>query len=341
MENFKTIIFPSVFERHNSELDKVADNLLDGLKIFLNGEAYIIGNLAFSEGLNPHRTINSSPDDLDYNLFLYAALLLIDNQENRPVYLTTGFPFSTYRINKELAEKIIKGKHIIDYDASTFSDKMKLSKEVNVAKVDILPELQGSILGLRKGKKKVSGNFFIVSIGYGTFEAALSTPSGIVQRTAVSTKGIVYAIDMLIKELEKSYYLGLKTKQQIDNFFQRDYIILNRKRIDIRKMKSEVLNSYYENVISPELRTAFTDIDFAKANKMYITGGGALYPDLIDNFYTEFGEIVDIEVVENPLTLASEGFFLNSLEKKDVLEIPVGLDIGNSNTVLTVSDVKI
>ena len=327
--------FPSIFERHNSELDNVSNDLINGLKIYLNGESYIIGNLALSEGKSPSKNINSAPDDLDYNLFLYSGLLLANFDNNKPIHLTTGFPFSTHKINRDIAKTVIKGKHIIDYDASTFSSESKQSTSVEIAEVEILPEMLGNITALRKGDAKIDGDFFVVSLGYGTFEAVLSTTNGIVQRTAVSTSGLQYAIDIFMKELEKTHYLGLKTKNQIDAAFQNDYVFLNRKRLDIRNLKKNILKSYYQDIISPMLLSAFTDTDFSKAKSLYITGGGALYRDLVNCFVEEFSDIINTEVVKNPLTLASKGYYINSLENIRNGQIAVGLDIGNSNTVLT------
>ena len=330
-------IFPSVFERHNSELDTVSSDLINGLRLFLNGESYIIGNLALSEGLSPHKTINSSPEDLDYNLFLYSGLLLANSKSQNKKRITTGFPFSTYKVNRNIAKTIIKGKHIIDYDASTFSNASKQKEEVEVSDVEIIPEMIANITALRKGKLKARGDFFVVSLGYGTCEAVFSTESGIVQRTAVSTKGIHYAINMFMKEMEETHYLGLKNRRQIDAAFQEDYIVLNRKKHDIRSIKGAVLKSYYHDIISPALMNAFTDADFSKAKKLYLTGGGALYSDLLKCFMDEFSDIINTELVSNPLTLASQGYFLNSLGNVQNGEAAIGLDIGNSNTVLTIS----
>ncbi len=327
---------PSVFEGHNSDLELVSKDLLNGIKIFNNGDGYILGNLALSEGFAPHKAINSSPQELDYLLFLQAGLLLSNYNNQRPITLTTGFPFSTYQINRELAKEIVRKEHHIEYDASTFSNQRRLMMDVEVAKVDILSEMQGNITALRKGDHKASGDFFVVSLGYGTFEAVFSTENGIVQRTAVSTIGLQYAIDQFIRELSKSHYLGLKTKKQIDSAFQNDYIVLNRRKFDIKDIRKRVLNQYYEDIISPALLRAFNDNDFARANNFYITGGGALYSDLIDKFYSEFDDIIQMTVVNNPLTLTSLGYCLNSLEiNGNDKETAVGLDIGNSNTVLT------
>lgn len=332
------ISFPSVYERHNSELDSVSPNLLNGLKIYLNGESYIVGNLALTEGVSPQRTINSSPDELDYNLFLYSGLLLSNANGVAPVHLTTGFPFSTYKINRGIAETIIKGKHIIDFEAATFNGGGRKNYNTEVSSVEIMPEMLGNITALREGSSKLKDNFFVVSLGYGTCEAVLSTPNGIVQRTALSVNGIHYAVNMFIAELEKTHYLGLKTKNQMDVAFQNDYITLNRKRYDIRKLKESVLTAYYKSVISPALAAHFNDDDFGKANTLYLTGGGALYPDLVNAFHQEFNDIIPVEIVRDPLSLAARGYYLNSLKHIEGDEVALGLDIGNSNTVLAMKN---
>lgn len=333
-------MFPSVLEGNNTELKSVADDLINGMKLFINGGAYIIGNLALTEGISPHKIINSSPDDLDYQLLLSAGLLLANFNNNRAAYLTTGFPFSTYQINRQVAKDYIKRLHSIRYDASPFSNKTGADKmHVQVSDVDILPEMMGNIIALRKGEYEARGDFFIVSLGFGTCEAVVSTENGIVQRTTTSTYGMQYAIDLLINELSRSHYLGLKNKRQVDIAFQRNYIVLNRKKIDITDLKKKVLHNYYHDVISPALRNAFKDSDFEKASKFFITGGGALYSDLTDEFYQEFSDIVDVEVVENPLTLTAKGYCLHSLELANGdKSLALGLDIGNANTVLAQFD---
>ena len=41
---------------------------------------------------------------------------------------------------------------------------------------------------------------------------------------------------------------------------------------------------YYNEIVAPNLRKAFIDDDFNKCTKMYLVGGGALYPELVDCF---------------------------------------------------------
>jgi len=57
---FKTYTFPSVFEGNNTDLRNVSPDLINGLKVYHNGDGYVIGNLALTEGVSPHKNINSA-----------------------------------------------------------------------------------------------------------------------------------------------------------------------------------------------------------------------------------------------------------------------------------------
>ena len=332
----KSYSFPSLFEATAADLNFVSKDLLGGLQLYENGQAYILGDLALSEGLSPNKAINSSPEELDYILFVKAGILLANHINNRPLAITTGFPFSTFHIYKEKAEEIIRNIESIEYYQGTYSNKKRAVLKPIIQKVEILPEMIGNIIALRVGEESAEGNFFVVSLGYGTCEAVLSTDNGIVHRTAASITGMQYAVDMFMRQLSNQYYLGLKTEKQLDMSFRNDYIILDRKKVNIVELRKHVLQRYYNHVISPVLRRSFTDSDFEKADKIFLTGGGAMFSELVDAFHNEFHNIANVEVVKNPLTLTSEGYSLNSImltggDKSTA----IGLDVGNANTVLT------
>jgi plasmid segregation protein ParM len=328
--------FSSLIENSNSNLSNTSKDLLNGLKIFHENQWYICGNLAINEGQLPHKFINSSPTDLDYQLLVKSALLLVSESVEQPITITTGFPYSTYRIYKDMATEFLKKTHIIEFDASTFSSSAKRSVILDVQNVEVIPEIVGCTIALRKGEQAAEGNFFVLSCGFGTFESVLSMDSGIVEQTMVSTHGLKYAVNMLISELEKTHYLGFRNAHLVDEAFQKGYIILNRKNVDLREMRRNVLRAYYNEVISPNLRNVITDTNLMKANKVYLCGGAMFYQDLVDCFKAEFGEIAQLEFVTDPASLASKGYALNSLRvsggKKNS---SVGLDIGNASTVVT------
>jgi plasmid segregation protein ParM len=328
--------FSSLIENNNSALNNTSADLLNGMKIFHDNQWYICGNLALNEGQSPHKLINSSPNDLDYQLLIKAAMALVAESVEQPVTITTGFPYATYRIYKDIAAEQLRKTHIIEHDASTFGGAGKKTVILDVKHVDVIPEIVACSIALRKGEENASGNFFILSCGFGTFESVLSMDSGVVEQTMVSTHGLRYAINFMINELSKTHYLGFRTAHTLDEAFQRGYLYLDKKNVDIREIRKSALRSYYNEVISPNLRNVITDKNLTKANKIYLCGGGMYYQDLIDCFKNEFGEVAQLEVVSDPAALASKGYTLNSLRiSGGNKNASVGMDIGNSTTVVT------
>lgn len=335
---FKTYVIPSIVEVNQLELNQIAPDLISGLRVFDEfNQGYLIGNLALSEGLSPQKMINSSPEDRDYKLLAKSALLLASEEANTALYLTTGFPALTYQIYRNKAIELLQTNHNVRYDANTFSNKGVLEKEIPVAKVFVLPELMGSDIFIRAASSEKVDSYFLISLGYGTFEAALSIESGIVQRTVVSTSGIRYAVVNAARELMKDHYVGLKTEHQFDFGFREGRIVINRESISLVDLRRKHLQQYYLQVISPSLAKAFTDADFARASAMFIVGGGAYYSDLIAMFQQEFGKIMPIKVLPEPTLTASKGFAIYSKRQAETANVmPVGLDIGNANTVVTI-----
>ena len=341
----RSYVFPSVYEETTVDYAKVAANFIEGMKIVnFNQRDYLIGNMALSEGNAPHKFLNSSAQDLDYQLLALTAIIIASQGTDNKMVITTGFPFITHAIFKKGARDFYLGKHQVSFDTRTFGGTGVENVSVNVVAFDALTEVDGCIKAIRNGQMAEKQNFFIGSLGFGTFELALSTPSGIIQRTAHSEKGINYAVDILENEIEKQYYLNLLTGQQIERAFQRGFFVINRRKVDVLEMRKRALTSYYNEVISPAMRKKFSDEDFSKTNKLYLVGGGAMYNELVSLFKEEFQDILDIIVYPEPYLCASEGYCLNSvgivpstnnLEMKENITY-VGIDLGNSNTVVTI-----
>lgn len=333
--NYEFHSFPSVVENNNTILSQTSKDLLRGLKIQHNNKWYICGDLALSEGQFPHKLINSSPDDIDYQLLAKASMLLIHNKVEQPITITTGFPYSTYYIYKNKAIEFFQRTHMLDYDASTYNEGNQKKVMLEVQKVEVIPEIVGCTIALRKGETEASGSFFVFSCGFGTFESILSTDSGIIEQSMISTHGIRYAINLMINELKSKYYLQLRNTHQFDEAFQRGYVFLNRQNVDLREIRKNVIQTYYQEVISPSLRNIINDSNLVKTNRIYMCGGAMYYQELIDCFIEEFGSFTEIVVLDNPETLASKGYALNSLRVGyGKTKSAVGIDIGNATTVV-------
>jgi len=334
--------FSSLIENNNTILSNTSRDLLHGLRIQHDNKWYICGDLALQEGQLPHKLINSSPEDIDYQLLARAGLLLTHDQVEQPVVLTTGFPYATYHIYKDRAAEFLQKTHVIDYDGSTFSQAGKKTVVLEVQQAHIIPEIVGCTLAIRKGEEQVNGNFFVLSCGFGTFESVLSTDSGIIEQTMISTHGLKYAVHILMNELKKKYYLEFRNAHQIDEAFQRGYIFLNRKNIDLRELRKTAIQAYYQEVVSPNLRNIITDANLMKSNRVYLCGGAMYYQDLIDCFREEFGDIVQLEIPGNPETLATRGYALNSFRLSHGRhQSAIGLDIGNATTIVTTFNVPV
>jgi hypothetical protein len=341
----KSFIFPSVFEENYREFDKVASTFIEGMKIInFKGNDYIIGELALKEGNSPHKFLNSSAGDTDYQLLGLTALLVATQGRFSNLVITTGFPFTTYQPYRQGAIDFFTGEHELSFDMSTLGGMSIEKAGFKIPHVEVMPEIEGCIKAIRDGEINEKKNFFIASLGFGTFETALSTPNGLIHRTTYSTQGVFYAVNILENILQKQYYLSLLTTQQIERAFQRGSIISNRKRIDLTEIRAKALLSYYKEVISPALRKKFNDEDFLRAEKIYLVGGGARYEELVRAFREEFRDILEIVVFPNPEMAASKGYCLHSLDagKQKVNNSEeksnytyIGLDIGNSNTVVT------
>jgi|SRR5665647_1598291 len=342
----RSYLFPSVYEETSVDYAKVAENFIEGMKIVnFSQRDYLIGNMALSEGSSPHKFLNSSAQDLDYQLLALTSLIIATQGTDNKMVVTVGFPFITHPIYKKGAKDFYLGKHQVSFDTKTFGGGPGIENvSVNVDTCDVMTEISGCIKAIREGQAAEKQNFFIGSIGFGTCELALSTPAGMIQRTTHSEKGINYAVNILENEIQKQYYLNLLTEQQIERAFQRGFFVINRRKVDILEMRKRALTSYYNEVLSPAMRKKFSNEDFAKTNKFYLVGGGAMYPELVDLFKAEYQDILDVIVYPEPYLCASEGYCLNSIsigQPTNNLEIKesityVGIDLGNSNTVVTV-----
>jgi len=343
----KSFIFPSVLEENYRDYEKIVDEFVNGIKICgFKGKDYIVGNMALKEGIAPHKFLNSSSEDLDYQLLGLTGLLIATQGTYSNLIVTTGFPFTTYQPFKVGSKDFFKKNHQINFDSKPIGGKGVEKVSFNVPEVDIMTEVEGAVKYIRNGEIKENKSFLLASIGYGTFELALSRPSGLVYRTTGSANGLVYAIKKMEEELHKLYYISLLTDQQLERAFQRGNIVINRKKVDLTLMRDKVLESYYNEVISPSIRRNITDEDFYDIEKIYLVGGGALYPKVVELFNREFEDILEVVEIESPNLAASKGYCLRSMEmakeRLNALDDKssytcVGLDLGNNNTVITVN----
>lgn len=328
---------PSVIERYTKPLSQLAAPLEKRIQLYEAGSGFLVGEVAFNQGHVPYRNINSSPADLDYQLLAKAGLLLASEAQSGELVLTTGFPSAVYELFRKQAEEFFSIRDvIIDYNSDTLNGAGRSRVQLTISHLEMMPEIHGCINAIRKGPEADEGNFFVVSLGYGTCETALSTTEGPIARTCVSVPGLRHAVNSLYDELSANHYLSMKNEHLINQRFQRGDIVIGRKRINLLNARATHLGVYYNEVISPALRKAFIDADFERATRIYLVGGGALYPELVGFFQQEFDGVLEVVVPEGAENCAALGYYLRSALwcGPQHSKRAIGLDIGNAYTVL-------
>ena len=330
--------FPSVIERYEKRLTQLSSPLKQRLQIYEGGTGYLIGDVAFEQGYTPYRNINSAPSDLDYQLLAKAGLLLASGGKSGELVVTTGFPSAVYDYYKSKAEDFLSVRDIIiTYNGDALNGGELSKTQITIRHLDIMTEISGCIQAIRSNLSfRDDDSFFVVSLGYGTAETALSTEAGPIARTCLSLPGIRRAVNGLQEELSSNFYLGMKNEHMINQSFQRGDIVIDRKRKDLTNARRNQLTNYYEEVLSPAMRKVFTDADFEKASKMYLVGGGALYDELVEAFQREFDGVLEIIVPEYAAYAATLGYLHKSTRwtGPELTNQAVGLDIGNAYTVV-------
>lgn len=337
--NILSVSFPSVFESTFGNTESSAKDLLNGLKIKKDEAWYIIGNLAKRGGVSPYKITNASPTEEDFDVLFRSALMNMIDRVEQPLALTLGFPFSTYNVYKTAAEQYLSKRHfMVEYDTRTFNTTGAVKRAMfDLDTYDVIPEIVGCIIGLKKLlAEKAPVNFMAVSLGFGTVEGGMASEDGLVHRTCFSGHGIQYAIDNLSKELNKAHYLNMQNVHQLDDAFVKGSIFIDRKKVDLKDLRKDILRQYYKQIITPLLRKYISSRDFENCEKVYLMGGGAFYPELADAFKEEFEDAIPVEIAPEPEKLASIGYLYNSLRISDKShKRSVGLDIGNATTVIS------
>jgi plasmid segregation protein ParM len=335
-----TISFPSVFETAFGNTENSAKDLLNGLKVKKNETWYLVGNMAKRSAINAGRIVNAAPNEEDFDILFRSSMANVLDKVEQPFSVTTGFPLSTYNVYKNAAQQYFGHRHfLIEYDTNTFNVKGGVKKNTfEIDTYDIIPEIVGGIIGLKKMfPASGSENFIAISFGFGTVEGGLATADGLVHRTCFSSHGMRYVIGNLTRELNTKYYLEMKNEHQMDEAFVKGSIFANRRRIDLKDYRKSLLKQYYKEVVSPLMRQHFTDADLEQCSKIYLLGGGANYTDLSDAVIEEFHGFIPVEVVPDPELVVSIGYLYNSLRVSDNHPSrSIGIDIGNATTTTSI-----
>jgi plasmid segregation protein ParM len=333
-----TINFPSVYQTAFGNTENSSKDLLNGMKIKKNENWYLVGNMAKKGGVNAGRIVNAAPGEADFDILFRAAITNLLDKVQSPFTITVGFPQSTFNVYKGEALHYLARRHfMLEHDTRTFNVKGSVRKNTfEIDLYDVIPEIVGGIIGIKKTLTQVPENFMAISFGFGTVEGGIVTAEGLVHRTCFSSHGIRYVIGNLSREMSTDYFLDMKNEHQMDEAFMKGSIFTNRRHIDLNGMKKPLLQQYYREVISPLMRQYFTDSDLENCEKIYLLGGGAYYAELVEALSDEYKGFLPVEVVPQPETMVSTGYLYNSLRVSDNNPARcIGLDLGNATSSIS------
>lgn len=333
--------FTSLLEASYGKMPVTSNSLLNGIRIKNEDTWYIVGQACRNLGRNPHRLVNASPEEVDYAVLFNAALLNATKNSSETISLTLGFPYSTYNMYRGLAERFLSKKSfMIEYDTSLYKkDGIIEKKNIDIEAFDVIPELAGCVIGLKKHYKVPEENFLVISLGFGTTEIGVVNSEGLNKRTVISIPGIERCIKNLRDELEKEHFIGFMTDHQLDDAFIKGSVILNRTHINLVSIKNSILRSFYKEYISDTIRTMISDRDFERMEKIYVCGGGVHHEELQNSFRAEFDKVIPLEFIREPDTLAAIGYYYNSLRISGSSSASaVGVDLGNSSTYICTNE---
>jgi hypothetical protein len=333
--------FTSLLEASYGKLPVASSSLLNGIRIRHEDTWYLVGQACRNLSRNPHRLVNATPEEVDYQVLFLSALLLSTQNSSERIELTVGFPYSTYNIYRSIAEKfLLKKNFVIEYDTATYKkDGIIEKKLIEIGNFELIPELAACVIGLKKHYRIPEENFLIISLGFGTIEIGVVSAEGLNKRTVISIPGIVRCIKNLRDELEKEHIVGFMTDHQLDDAFVKGSVILNRNLINLKNIRSNILKSFYKEYISDTLKSMISDRDFERIEKIYVCGGGVHYEELQQLFRNEFDKFTQLEFVKESDVLAATGYYYNSVRiSNGPSSIPVGIDLGNSSTYVCTND---
>ena len=193
---FKTYTFPSVFEGNNTDLRNVSSDLINGLKVYHNGDGLYPRKSRFNRRCFSTQKHQRCPDELDYDLF---KIWFTDSKSGSWAILLPFHRLSILLFRSFItAANLINQNHVVEYDAATYGGRK------NVQEMLIMFKSSQRLLCycLKKRYSKTSGNFFVMSLGYGTLGGApIYGGRKIAQRNFRLLGFEIYAVNLLEKEL--------------------------------------------------------------------------------------------------------------------------------------------
>ncbi len=248
----------------------------DNLQIRLEDNMYFLGELAEKQSSVQQYTLDQSKLVGEFVKILAVAAIGLLTEERETVSVVTGLPVGYYRRDARRVQEILKGVHRIEY----LGDQGKgTEKQINVAKIKIIPQPMGSVFNLLldeegspTNKKIASQKIGVVDIGFRTTDFVLLDHLRYIERGSSTTdNGMSRCFSLIANKLRQKTGVSVELHRLYNAIFTGS-IRIRGKEYNITNLKNRVYSHFASQIANDINRIWENDWDI---DLIILTGGGA------------------------------------------------------------------
>lgn len=279
-----TMVFKSIFG-DASELqfwmdfgDKMPS---DFFHVTVDGKSYFIGELAEQQSQVLNFTLDQEKLITEFvkilSLTVAGAYQDQDAEINVPINIVSGLPIGHFKNNHDRFNEILTGHHQVIYHRHNGT---KVTKEVYINKILMLPQPLGSILNLLMDEngKIANGDLAqqkigVVDIGFRTTDLSIMDKLRYIDRgSRTMDTGISKAFTMIANKLREKYGVNVQL-YRLYNTVESGTINIKGQSLNLASIRDQVYEQLAGNIANDIDRLWSEDWDI---ETIVLTGGGSM-----------------------------------------------------------------
>jgi hypothetical protein len=322
------------------------------------GQPYMaVGEFVSDERLESIKKTNLRVNDEQWLDFLVGAAIHAGLEGD--INFVGGFPRETLEENNNLLKTLVGHEIRFCTPVRVGGKNVIQDKSITIKSFWAVYEAFAQAIGVMDALDWTGGELLVMSLGFGTVEAALVTKEGVPARHTVFGEriGIKRAVEIFFNSLNESGLnetsisgKGLEWKDMILRSAYDENEALNIKLggkiADVKRLKvmaDAALTEYTQDVLINNIRESIEKNAANTKMKVCVTGGGALYYPVISNLdvmLRKDGHSLITLDGQMPLFTAARGYHILASSKSAFEKNTLIVDNGNCNTVVYVEEGK-
>jgi plasmid segregation protein ParM len=257
------------------------DALKDYYHVIIDGRSYFVGRLAEQQSNVRHFTLDQEKliNDFVKLMALTAAGVFVNPEAavNVPINVVSGLPIGYFRKNHKRFHELLTGHHRIVYHEP---DGSRLSKEIYVNKVKMLPQPLGTILNvLMDDKGRIINRDYarqkvgIVDIGFRTTDFTILDRLRYIDRgSRTMDTGVAKAFSVIANKLRERFGVSVEL-YRLYQAVESGSIQMRGQIYDLAPIRDQVYAELAEHIAGDLDRLWDEDWDI---ETIILTGGGAM-----------------------------------------------------------------